>query len=299
MTSRRSSVINERLVDTAPSYALASHRPTAALRRATLARASLAECRLCAHRCGVDRLAGELGICRAGPTARVFCAQVETGDELELVPTFAIALSGCDLRCEFCVTASSSWNPHAGEPVSAFEIARRAERALSNGARTVMFLGGEPTIHLPTAIEIVAALPADAKVVWKTNAHASNESFDLLEGMVDVWLADYKFGNDNCARALAKTERYTEIVQRNLRWADQHSELIVRHLLMPGHLECCWRPVAQWLASELPRVKVSLRSAFWPMAGPLLHPELRRTVSSAENRRALNLANEFRLNLVP
>jgi len=162
-----------------------------------------------------------------------------------------------------------------------------------------MLLGGEPTIHLPVALEIIAALPAEARAVWKTNAHASIESLDLLEGMVDVWLADYKFGNDNCAWMLAKARRYTEIVQHNLRWADHHSDLIVRHLLMPGHVECCWRPGAQWLASELPGVKVSLRSAFWPMATPSSHPELRRTVTSAENRRALELATDLRLNLVP
>src|SRR5208283_3397885 len=85
--------------------------------RAAAARAALSDCRLCAHDCGVNRLAGETGLCRAGPDARIFSAQVEVADELELIPTFAIALSGCDLRCDFCITGAASWNPRAGEPL--------------------------------------------------------------------------------------------------------------------------------------------------------------------------------------
>ena len=107
-------------------------------------------------------MAGELGICRAGPQARVFCAQVEVGDELELIPTFAIALSGCDLRCDFCITGESSWNPRAGQAIDLEILAERATAALASGARTVMILGGEPTIHLPGALEVASAPDAGA-----------------------------------------------------------------------------------------------------------------------------------------
>jgi uncharacterized Fe-S radical SAM superfamily protein PflX len=54
------------------------------------------------------------------------------------------------------------------------------------------------------------------------------------------------------------------VVRENLQWAHTHSDLIVRHLLMPGHAACCWRPVAEWLAENLPGVKVNLRAGFWP-----------------------------------
>ena len=74
----------------------------------------LADCHLCEHHCGVNRLAGETGLCHAGAEARIFMAQTEVSDELELIPTFAIALSGCDLRCDFCITGGPSWNPRAG-----------------------------------------------------------------------------------------------------------------------------------------------------------------------------------------
>jgi putative pyruvate formate lyase activating enzyme len=161
-----------------------------------------------------------------------------------------------------------------------------------------MVLGGEPTVQLPAALEIAAALPDSARLVWKTNAHGSAEARELLDGIFDVWLADYKFGNDVCALRLARVSGYTRVVRENLLWANRRSELIVRHLLMPGHIECCWRPVARWLAENLPGVKVNLRSGFWPAWRAARHAELRGTVRDSETELALRIASDCGLNLV-
>lgn len=178
-------------------------------------------------------------------------------------------------------------------------MAIRAIQALDQGARTVMMLGGEPTIHLPAALAFVAEMPDTARLIWKTNAHGSAQARELLDGMFDVWLADFKFGNDECALRLAKGPNYLCIVKENLLWANQHSELIVRHLLMPSHVDCCWRPVAEWLAAELPGVKVNLRSGFWPAWHAARHPELRGTVAVAESHRAFEIASGYGLNMIP
>ncbi len=217
-------------------------RQARARERAAIARAMLHNCHFCAHHCGVNRVAGEFGLCHAGAAANYFLAQTEVTDELELIPTFAVALSGCDMRCDFCITGAESWNPRAGGRFNATEMATKAKAALTNGARTIMVLGGEPTIHLHAALELAAELPDTAQLVWKTNAHGSEQARELLDGIFDVWVADFKFGNDACARRLGKISNYTEVVRENLLWANAHSELIVRHLLMPGHVgECCWR----------------------------------------------------------
>jgi len=267
--------------------------------RKSRAASALRCCRLCAHDCGVDRTAGEKGPCRAGTEARYFSAQTEVADELELIPTFALALSGCDLRCDFCLTGSSSWNPRAGLPFDAPALAARARESLRDGARSVMILGGEPSIHLPALLEFIGLLPDDAQIIWKTNAHGSQEGRELLEGLMDVYLADYKFGNDACARRLARVQDYNRIVRENLKWARRHADVMVRHLLMPGHLECCWAPVANWLAEQMPGIKVSLRSGYWPAWRASRHPELGRTVGTEEMEKAVRLALELGLNLVP
>ena len=234
-------------------------RRAVARERVLLAHAALSDCRLCPQNCGVNRLAGETGWCRAGTTARVFCAQVGVGEELDLIPTFAIAFSGCDMRCAFCITGADSWNPQRGEVFDAARIAAKAAAALEGGAQSVMILGGEPTIHLPEVIRLVAALPANARLAWKTNAYVTAQARALLDGLFDVWVADYKFGNDQCAQRLAAVTDYERPVQETLVWASTHNNLIVRHLLMPGHVYCCWEPIARWLAAELPATPVSLR----------------------------------------
>jgi len=267
--------------------------------RASRAHRLLGDCHLCAHHCGVNRLAGELGKCHAGINARYFLAQTEVNDEPELAPCFGIALSGCDLRCDFCISGYESWNPGAGTPLDAGLISRHAADALASGARSIMILGGEPTIHLPDALRLVGSLPDTATLVWKTNAHATVQARTLLQGLFDVWVADYKFGNDTCAERLAHAPDYTRGVRENLRWAAAHTRLIVRHLIMPGHLECCWKPVATWLANELPDTAVSLRGGFWPGWKSRRHPELTRTTSGSELERARNIAAECGLHVRP
>lgn len=264
------------------------------------------KCDLCAHRCGVNRMAGERGPCGAGSSARVFLSQTEMGDETALRPIFAVSFSGCDLRCDFCITGRSSWDPAAGsvvsgpgvegEPLEA--LAESARRALRNGARSVMILGGEPTLHLPAVLDLVSRLPDEAQLVWKTNAHGSATARQLLEGVFDVWVADYKFGQDTCAGRLARIPNYTAVVRENLRWAARDSRLIVRHLLMPGHLDCCWVPVARWLAEELPGVEVSLRDGFWPGWFSSRHPELAAPGTARDHTEARKIGTGLGLNLI-
>lgn len=237
-------------------------------------------------------------MCKAGAQPHVHLAQIEMGEELELIPTFAVAFSGCDLRCAFCITGAQSWNPQAGETISPVELARRAEAALAAGVRTVTILGGEPTIHLPFLLEFVAAMPDDARLVLKTNGYGSALSRELLRGLFDVWCVDYKFGNDACAERLACVPNYSAVVRENLLWAARETDLIVRHLLMPGHLECCWRPIAAWLGTHLPGAKVSLRTGFWPGWQAHRHSELNRPLSIRETDRARDVAAEWALNLV-
>lgn len=282
-----------------PADTTPASRSVVARTRAAMARASLADCRFCAHECRVNRLKGQKGFCHAGANVRCFLAQTEVTDELELIPSFAIALSGCDLRCDFCITGLESWNPRMGRTFEAPEMAALAANALNNGARTIMFLGGEPTIHLHAALELVSLLPDAASLVWKTNAHGSAQARQLLDGIFDIWLADFKFGNDDCAWRLAKTRDYTQIITENLLWANSRARLIVRHLLMPGHIHCCWEPIAHWLAANLPGVKVNLRAGFWPAWRARSHPELSATVSAAEAGRARFIAQACELNLVP
>ena len=228
------------------------------------ARAHQANCNLCEHRCGADRSAGERGPCKAGAGANVFRHRVEYGEELELVPSHLFYLSGCDLRCAFCIAGVNAFDPSRGRPLTSEFFNEAVAWGRARGARNVQWVGGEPTIHLPAILDVMAECPDLPPVVWKSDFHGTPEVFDLLSGVVDTFVADFKFGNDLCARRIAGVDDYLRIVTRNLALAAERGRLIVRHLLLPGHAECCYRAVAEWMRANLPEVPFSIRDGYLP-----------------------------------
>jgi putative pyruvate formate lyase activating enzyme len=262
------------------------------------ARLHLHACHLCEWHCGVNRLNGEFGGCKAGPTARLFRHRVEYSEELELVPSHIFYLSGCDLRCAFCIAEENAFDPRRGEPLTSDLFNQAVRFGKEQGARNVQWLGGEATIHLPHILEIMAQCPEPLRVVWKSNFHGTPESFELIRGVVDVYVADFKFGNDQCAQRLSGTERYWAIVTRNLRIAAAQGDLIVRHLVMPGHVECCLLPVVEWLRGNMPEVKFSLRDGYMPAWRATQFESLGRMVRPAEFARARSIAAHAGLNLI-
>lgn len=261
---------------------------------------ALETCGICHHRCGVNRLAGPAGRCGAAAEPNVFSAQVEVGDEHEIIPAYAIALAGCNMRCAFCITGDESWHPKRGHELDATDVARKAAAAIGSGrARTLQVLGGEPTIHLPWLLRLAAAMPENALLVLKTNGLSTAAAREILDGLFDVWIVDFKFGNDTCAEKLSRTPGYIGAVGETLMWAASHTDLIIRHLLMPGHVGCCWRAVAEWISIHLPEAKVSLRSGYWPSWRAAEHVPLDRPLDARELSEAMGIASHFKLNLVP
>ncbi len=169
---------------------------------------------------------------------------------------------------------------------------------MERGARTLEWVGGEPTIHLPAILDVMAVCDDLPPVVWKTDLHATPEALTLLEGAVDVYVADFKFGNDDCARRLGGIDNYVATLQRNLSQAARQGDLIVRHLLLPGHFECCFRPIVGWMRTNLPRVKFSIRDGFLPKWQARHYAEISQPLPAAEARAALDVAAAAGLNVI-
>jgi putative pyruvate formate lyase activating enzyme len=241
--------------------------------RADIAASQYDCCHLCEHHCGINR-ALELGRCHAGVVPRVFRNRVECGEEEIISPSHLFYLSGCDFRCVFCISELNAFDPARGHELTAEFFSNTLQRGIARGARTLEWVGGEPTIHLPAILRVMSQFEHLPPVVWKSNFHFSAEALALLDGIVDFYIADYKFGNDACAKRLAGIPQYIAILQRNLLAAAHQGRLIVRHLLMPGHFSCCWLPAAQWLADHLPRAEISIRDGFLPRWRSGRFPEL-------------------------
>jgi putative pyruvate formate lyase activating enzyme len=262
------------------------------------ARRHYKRCMLCEHRCGVNRIDGGRGLCRANNIARVYRHRVEYGEEIELVPSHLFYLSGCNLRCGFCIGGAAAGDPLWGEPLTSEYFLEALAWGRLRGARYIQWVGGEPSIHLPAILEAMAECGELPPVIWKSNFHATPEALSLLDGLVDVYVADFKFGCNSCAQRIAGVNDYMEIITRNLSIAAGQGDLIVRHLLLPGHFDCCYRPIVRWMQRFLPAAKFSIRDGYMPSWKAGDFSELTVPLAAKTSQQAHALAAEAGLNVI-
>lgn len=259
------------------------------------AEGSYRSCDVCAEGCGVDRLAGERGVCGLGAMGRVYKEYLHLGEERRLVPSHTVYLAGCSFRCVFCSDLGPVRRPEDhGVALDPKALAERIARRRAEGARNVNFVGGVPDVNVLYVLRTLAHCPPDTHVVWNTNLWTTDEAIGRLTGVVGTWLADHKFGNDRCARKLSGARGYLARLERLLPLAARSGRLLVRHLLMPGHLDCCTRPVLAWMARHLPDVPVNLMTGYHPFDLAGRAGRLGEAVSTEEREAAVALLGGLR-----
>ena len=208
------------------------------------------KCNICPRECGVDRSSGKLGFCRAPEDFWVAKTMIHKWEE----PCIAgeggagtIFFSGCNLRCVFCQNCEIS-RGDKGEVMTDCELERAIFDLLEKGAECIEFV--TPTHYT----ERLAALLTKIKpkltvpVVWNSGGYEKVESLRLLEGLVDVYLPDFKYFDGEIAKAYSSAPDYFEVataaLSETLRQTgkprfDEKGRLtkgtLVRHLVLPGH----------------------------------------------------------------
>ena len=273
-----------------------------------LAHRMLDRCNLCERRCGAKRSAGEKGHCGV-IEPRISSEFIHMGEEPDLVPSYTIFFSGCTFECVFCQNWDISTKPTSGIQMSADMVARMIEDKVASKypsnqrlrtahfARNVNWVGGDPTSNLPFILEVLRECSANIPQVWNSNMYLTEESLKLLDGVIDVYLTDFKYGNDKCALRLSNAPDYMRIVERNHRLARVQAEMIVRHLVLPGHVECCSRPILNWIAKNLSHVKVNVMAQYRPAHRAKGFKEIDRPLAMSEYSRAVEIANGLGLDL--
>ena len=224
--------------------------------------------------------------------------RVEYSEEAELIPAHLFYLSGCDLRCIFCIQELNAFDPRRGQALTPDFFQEAVAWGQVQGARTLEWLGGEPTIHLPAILEAMASCSTLPPVIWKSDFYFTPETLELLNGAVDIYLPDFKFGNNSCARKLAGVENYIDVITRNLERAADQGDMIVRHLLLPGHFDCCYRPIVDWVGKHLPDTKFSLREGYLPRWQAQRSLDMARPLTLSETDQARDVAVRAGLRLV-
>jgi putative pyruvate formate lyase activating enzyme len=136
------------------------------------------------------------------------------------------------------------------------------------------------------------------RIVWKSNFFGTVGAFALLDGVVDVYVADFKFGNDQCAKRIAGVDDYLKTVTRNVVSVAQKGRLMVRHLLLPGHFDCCFRPIVDWMRHHLPKTPLRVLTGYLPRWRASCHHELASPLDSETAAKAIAFAAEKGLILV-
>ena len=263
----------------------------------------LGHCAFCRWNCRVDRRAGtKRGTCQLGTDSRVSSYFAHHGEELVFRGTHGsgtVFFTSCNLRCAFCQNSDISHDKENGIRVSPREVSAMAWQLRQDGCHNINWVGGEPTVHLHTIVEAIrrlgtppnpedhahvqsvnpeAAWPSrrpaasgvyegefNAPMLWNSNFFMSSETMRILHPLVDVWLSDFKFGNDRCAVFLSRTPWYFETVARNHKLVyDWGEDLVIRHLIMPHHVECCTKPVLDWIAENTPQALVNVMDQYRP-----------------------------------
>ncbi len=267
----------------------------------------LADCTLCPRRCQVDRLAGEKGFCRTGKNAVVASYCAHFGEESCLVGVSGsgtIFFANCNLGCVFCQNYSIS---HQGEgvEVDSGQLAAIMLSLQKQGCHNINLV--TPSHVVP---QIVAALPvAIAKgltlpLVYNSSGYDAVDTLRLLEGIVDIYMPDFKFWNRESAKRFANAPDYPDKARKAI--SEMHRQvgdlqidaqglavkgLLVRHLVMPGGLAETGE-IMNFLAKLSKQTYVNVMEQYRPLYQAGKYPPINKPLSPEEYEQAANLAKQ-------
>ncbi len=294
---------------------LALHHTGELQRRAEESVAGLGDCHVCPRDCGVDRLADKTAACKTGRFAQVSSYFPHTGEEDCLRGrrgSGTIFFNMCNLRCVFCQNFDVS-QANRGREVGPAELGSMMLELQDAGCHNINFVTPEHVVpqvleSLVWAVEAGLRLP----IVYNTSAYDSMESLRLLDGVVDIYMPDFKFWDTTLSLRYVKAKDYGDVARRVIKEmvrqvgplkVDEQGPakrgVLVRHLVMPGMLDET-RQILNFLAHEIsPDMYVNVMAQYRP-AGKVSakkYPEINRGLPSEEYREALQIAADLGLRL--
>lgn len=245
------------------------------------------DCIFCEHRCHVNRNE-KAGFCGVNETL-VASDFIHHGEESFFIPSHTIFFSGCTFQCVFCQNYDISQN-QTGLYLKPELLAERIKTGFAKDSHNVNWVGGDPSPHLLYILQSINQLDVPLPQIWNSNMYCSEETMHLLNGIVDVYLSDFKFGNDECGKKLANITEYTKIVKRNHLLAKKQTDVFIRHLLMPHHITCCSKPILSWISKSMPNIPMNLMNQYHPAYKATSNSRLNSTCSIDEYEQVKSFA---------
>ncbi|MFN3946871.1 MAG: radical SAM protein [Aquificaceae bacterium] len=270
----------------------------------------LRACKVCPHQCGVNRLEGELGYCKTGKYALVADYFPHRGEERPIRGkrgSGTVFFSYCNMRCVYCQNYTIS---HLGEgqEVKPQELAKVFLLLQSLGCYNINLV--TPSHMVPQVLQALYIAVREGlriPIVYNTSSYDSIESLRLLEGIVDIYLADFKYGDSQKGKKYSKVKNYYEIALEAIR--EMHRQvgdlqvdeegiavkgLIIRHLVLPNCIADTQK-VLESLKEISHQMAINIMDQYMPYYKAYHYPELSRRINYKEYQEALDLAKGFSL----
>jgi putative pyruvate formate lyase activating enzyme len=278
-------------------------------RRVQEARCMLEECNLCGRECGANRLESSKGaVCRTGAKAVVSSFNAHFGEEDPLVGQHGsgtIFFTNCNLQCQYCQNYDIS-QLGEGREVESEQLAAMMLHLEGRGCHNVNLVS--PTHVMPQILEallLAAKKGLSAPLVYNTGGYDSLATLRLLDGVVDIYMPDMKYADEEAGRKYSKVERYPQVNQTAVK--EMHRQvgdlvldergiaqrgLLVRHLVLPNGLAGT-EEIVRFLAQEVsPDTYLNVMSQYRPTYKAQEYPEIDRRPTAEELQEAVDLARE-------
>jgi putative pyruvate formate lyase activating enzyme len=288
------------------------HKSGEIARRAERLRAIYENCTLCPRDCRVDRTRGQTGKCRSSDNVKVSSAFAHFGEEPPLVGqggSGTIFFSNCGLRCVYCQNYQISWESQ-GQEISDRTLAEMMVKVQGMGCHNINLV--TPTHYVPSIVRAVElAVPSGLRIplVYNTSGYEKLETLELLDGIVDIYLPDFKY-SDPAMAAKYSSEAYQYPYYAKIGLREMFRQvgdltvdgkgvarrgLIVRHLVLPNRIAGT-EEVLKFIAENLSRTTyVNIMRQYRPEYKAPEFPEINRLIKTAEYTEALGWARKYGL----
>ena len=264
-------------------------------------------CVLCPRNCQADRRNGRIGYCGESDTLRIARAALHFWEEPVISGkkgSGAVFFTGCNLKCIFCQNASIAEN-EVGREVSVETLAEIFLKLQGEGANNINLVTASHYVpQMAECIQIARMQGLTIPIVYNTSSYEKPEMLRMLDGLVDIYLPDFKYMDSGLAKAYSKAEDYPEIAKNALKeMIRQTGEpvfddvtgimqkgVIVRHLLMPGAVGNAKAVIDYLYDTYGDSIFISLMNQYTPMKKFEEYPDLNRKVTKREYERVVQYA---------
>lgn len=269
----------------------------------------LKDCTLCPRRCAVDRLEGEKGVCSTGRRARVAGVDAHFGEERPLVGKYGsgtIFFGNCNLLCNFCQNYDIS-HGGAGRPVSDEDLAQMMLSLQHQGCHNINLVTPSHVVpQIIAALEIAKRKELNLPIVYNSSGYDRVSILKLLDGLVDIYMPDFKFWDESVAEKTCGAPDYPEAARRAIN--EMHRQvgdltldangiaikgLLLRHLVLPDGLAGT-RDIIAFVVREISsETYVNIMPQYRPCGRAAEIKALARPITSEEFEIALQDAKEM------